>query len=214
MMEQEGVIKYSLDFQHKALSVTDSILSDLNTCRSVMIANGLLGQDEHRYHGYGFGNLSIRHTDSTESSAFLISGSQTGQLNSLAAKHLSCITHINVKQNNLCAYGDVEPSSESMTHGVLYQQNDQIKAVVHVHSPEIWQHADCLGLAATAKDIPYGTPEMAIAVQKLSSTQSSLPIIFVMKGHEDGVVAAGTTFAQCTHVLLETLHRAKIISES
>jgi ribulose-5-phosphate 4-epimerase/fuculose-1-phosphate aldolase len=96
-----------------------------------------------------------------------------------------------------------------MTHGVLYQQSAQIKAVVHVHSPEIWASADVLNLASTAKEIPYGTPEMAYAVQQLSSElmlgKPYLPILFVMKGHEDGVVAAGASLAQCTNLLLKTL---------
>jgi len=210
-MEQEGVIKYSLDFQHKSMCPNDQTLRDMNTCRSVMIANGLLGQDESRYGGYGFGNISARNPESNKT--FLITGSQTGHELSLSNANLSCITGINVEQNTLCAYGETEPSSESMTHGVLYQQSDQIQAVVHVHSPDIWRNAAVLNLASTAKEIPYGTPEMAYAVQQVSSAlmldKVPLPILFVMKGHEDGVVAAGISLAQCTNILLNTLQQSK-----
>ena len=122
---------------------------------------------------------------------------------------------INVEQNKLCAYGEVEPSSESMTHGALYQKSKLINAIVHVHSPDIWRQAEMLNLASTAKEIPYGTPEMAYAVQQLSAKlmlgNTQLPILFVMKGHEDGVVAAGMSLAQCTNILLETLKRSKQI---
>jgi len=216
MVEQEGVIKYSLDFQHKTIRANTKALRDINTCRSVMIGKGLLGQDDSRYGGYGFGNISIRVTKSNNT--FLITGSQTGHKHSLSNKCLSCITHIDVEQNSLCAHGVLKPSSESMTHGVLYQQSDQIQAVVHVHSPDIWRHAEALNLASTPKEIPYGTPEMAYAVQQLSSElmlgQVALPILFVMKGHEDGIVAAGTSLVQCTNILLDALQRSKQFAQS
>jgi ribulose-5-phosphate 4-epimerase/fuculose-1-phosphate aldolase len=214
MMEQEGVIKYSLDFQRQALNASHKVLSEINACRSLMIGNGLLGQDEDRYGGYGFGNISKRRTESNTD--FLISGSQTGHEHSLSNASLSCITDINIEQNTLRAYGEIEPSSESMTHGVLYQISDRIQAVIHVHSPDIWRNAEVLNLASTAKDIPYGTPEMARAVQQLSSERmlgkAPLPILFVMKGHEDGVVAAGESLTQCTNILLNTLQQSKQIA--
>jgi len=211
MIEQEGVIKYTLDFQRQAVSASHKVLREMNACRSMMIDNGLLGQDTSRYGGYGFGNISCRSAE--PASTFLITGSQTGHIKSLSNTSLSCITDINIEQNTLRAYGEIEPSSESMTHGVLYQQSDQIQAVVHVHSPDIWRNAEALNIASTAKEIPYGTPEMACAVQQLSSElmlgKAPLPILFVMKGHEDGIVAAGSSLAQCTHILLDTLQRSK-----
>lgn len=210
-MEQEGVIKYSLDFQQQAVSVNDKVLRDMNACRSLMIDHGLLGQDESRYGGYGFGNISRRST--AANTTFLITGSQTGHLHSLSNASLSCITAMNIEQHTLRAYGDIEPSSESMTHGVLYQQSAAIQAVVHVHSPDIWRYGEALGLASIAEEIPYGTAEMACAVKQLSSalmlSKIPLPLLFVMKGHEDGVVAAGSSLAQCTHSLLDTLQRSK-----
>jgi len=211
MTEQEGVTKYSLDFQRQAVCASHKVLSEMNACRSLMIDNGLLGQDDSRYGGYGFGNISSRSTESN--TVFLITGSQTGHKHSLSNASLSCITDINIEQNSLRAYGEIVPSSESMTHGVLYQQSDQIQAVVHVHSPDIWRYGEALDLASTSEDIPYGTPEMAYAVQQLSSelmlSKVPLPILFVMKGHEDGVVAAGSSLAQCAHILLDTLQRSK-----
>ena len=108
-----------------------------------------------------------------------------------------------------------KPSSESMTHGVAYQTLDTAMAVIHVHSPDIWRNSDKLGLAATSADIPYGTPEMARAVRQLvleehqktgcSSQLNGQAIVFVMKGHEDGVVAVGASLALCTQSLLDCL---------
>jgi len=216
MMEQEGVIKYSLDFQKQKLNLLTDTLAKINSCRASMIDHGLLGQVEGRYDGYGFGNISIRSTEAN--SLFLVTGSQTGHEQTLSGSHLSCITQINIERNALTAQGEIEPSSESMTHGVLYQQSDRIKAVVHVHAPDIWHCADALKLASTSEEIPYGTPEMALAVQQLSSrlmqSKKTWPILFVMKGHEDGVIAAGASLEQCTKALLETLALSKKLAEA
>lgn len=211
MVEQEGVIKYTLDFQRQVVRLNPKILREINHSRQLMIDNALLGQDDERYCGYGFGNISCRGDGSN--TCFVITGSQTGHLRHLSNDSFACISKINSKQNTLHACGETEPSSESMTHGVLYQQHCQIRAVVHVHSPDIWHASGCLNLASTAKEIPYGTPEMAHAVQALTCAlmkrNAALPMLFVMKGHEDGVVAAGASLAQCNAVILDTLQRAK-----
>lgn len=215
-MEKEGVIKYSLAFKSKALSISKQTLNDINACRAAMKVCGLLGQDPLRYGGYGFGNISTR--SATVSSNFIITGSQTSHHDLVTAANLAQITHINTEHNQLYAQGEVEPSSESMTHGVLYQSHEQIHAVVHVHSPEIWHCAEALKLAYTSPDIPYGTPEMANAVKLLTAelvqSESPLPLIFVMKGHEDGVVAAGSSLQQCTDLLLGTLKKSKAYAQS
>lgn len=212
-MEQEGVIKYSLAFQAETLSIEPSLLTQLNTCRSQLKQRHLIGQDTHRYEGYGYGNISIR--PSGNSSEFLISGTQTGMQEVLSVSDIACVTEIDIKQNSLCAKGGIEPSSESMTHGVLYQLDSNINAVVHVHSPEIWSCSDALNLAYTAQNIPYGTPEMAAAVMNLARTLLStqgLPFIFVMNGHEDGVVVAGESMQQCTFMILDILEKAKALA--
>ncbi|MFT5718996.1 MAG: hypothetical protein ACJAWS_000844 [Oleiphilaceae bacterium] len=215
MVEKEGVIKYSLDFQRKAICVNNCTLNNINACRAVMIEQGLLGQDDQRYGGYGFGNISTR--SEQPNNTFLITGSQTGHKHVLSNACLANITQIDIERNKLCAYGEVKPSSESMTHGVLYQQSNQIQAVVHVHSPDIWRDAENLNLALTPKEIPYGTPEMAFAVQQLCAKlmlgKTPLPILFVMKGHQDGVVAAGASLVQCTHALLDALQRSKQLAQ-
>jgi len=209
-MEQEGVIKYRLAFQAETLSLEPFLLSQLNTSRSILKQLHLIGQEAHRYEGFGYGNISIRSSENC--SEFLISGTQTGVHEILSVTDIAYVTEIDTKQNTLCAKGGTEPSSEAMTHGVLYQLSSNINAVVHVHSPEIWSCSDDLKLAHTAQDIPYGTPEMATAVTRLASSLialQGLPFIFVMKGHEDGVVVAGKTLEQCTGLLLELQSKAK-----
>ena len=211
-MEQEGVIKYCLVFQAETFPIAPFLLTQINNCRSKSKQLQLIGQEPHRYDGYGYGNISIRLCEN--SSEFLISGTQTGACEILSATDIACVTEIDTKQNTLCAKGETEPSSEAMTHGVLYQLSSNINAVVHVHSPDIWSCSDAIGLANTAQDIPYGTPEMAAAVTNLAASLLSahgFPFVFVMKGHEDGVVVAGETMQQCTNLLLELLERAKAV---
>lgn len=217
--EQEGVIKYHLDFTRRSVEQPGffKALASLNEARSALKARSLIGQDPSRYGGDGFGNISLRFVGQQ----FLISGSQTGQLERLTSSDIALVEDFNYAANQLKASGMTKPSSESMTHGVAYQSLAKINAVVHVHSPDIWCHSDCLGLSATAADIPYGTPQMAEAVRQLLlaecrrdsiSSQSALPaIVFVMKGHEDGVVAVGDTLEDCKQALLVCLSRAQAI---
>jgi len=224
MTEQEGVTKYQLDFEKRKLNISSSHLHALNTCRALMQQKGLIGQDDQRYGGYGFGNISIRNQSST--SAFLISGTQTGQLRSLSASDIACVSQVDAQANYLCATGEVPPSSEGMSHGVLYHLGEQIQAVVHIHSPDIWQYADDLALPSTLEHIPYGTPEMADAVRDLSehllNTQAldntrafdTAPLIIVMKGHEDGVLVAGKTLKACGDLILDVLEQAKSIKNT
>jgi len=208
-MEQEGVIKYELVFQHEELVIDANVIQDINVCRDLLKQEGLIGQDDNRYDGYGFGNISLRQVSCLP--LFLISGTQTGHLAHLSSSSLTLVESIHPDKNTLIAKGGIEPSSEGMTHGVLYQLSEEINAVVHVHSPEIWGKADQLGLSFTSPNTPYGTPQMAKEVKSLAAellAQKS-PFLFVMKGHKDGVVVAGECMAACSELLLETLCLAK-----
>jgi ribulose-5-phosphate 4-epimerase/fuculose-1-phosphate aldolase len=220
-MEQEGVIKYQLFFAREALDISPALLKELNLAREQMMQNGLIGQDDARYDGYGFGNISLR-CDETQTSQqnatkaiFFISGTQTGKLSDLDAKHLSKVSQIDPTHNKLYASGWVEPSSEAMTHGVLYQLDERCQAVIHVHSPDIWQLRHELNLPATPQEIPYGTPEMALAVQALASPllENKRNILFCMDGHEDGVVAAGSSLHECSRLIINSLQAAKQLAK-
>jgi ribulose-5-phosphate 4-epimerase/fuculose-1-phosphate aldolase len=208
--EQEGVIKYKLDFSLQPLVVDDAILRDVNAARDAMCREGLIGVDAARYGGLGFGNLSLR-CAAPDQGELLISGSQTGHLAELTASDVACVTGSDSKRNLLHAKGLTVPSSESMTHAVLYQSDASIDAIIHVHSPDIWYHGAALGLPATASEIVYGTPQMARAVALLASDarRGKMPMTFTMRGHQDGVIAAGENLAQCVVALRQLLKRAR-----
>ena len=214
--EQEGVIKYLLEFDKQTIA-DDISIELLDQWRHVLYNLALIGQDPARYDGFGFGNISCR---IPLSDAFLISGSQTGHLPYLKREHYAVVTECDPKKNHLKAYGQTVPSSESLTHGVIYGAQTTglqktVGAVVHVHNPLIWNLSESLKLPATPQRVPYGTPEMACAVEGLCSTivKNASPPVFVMKGHVDGVVAYGPNLESAVMSLLDVYHQALLGSK-
>ena len=61
----------------------------------------------------------------------------------------------------------------------------------------------------TSAAVAYGTPAMAQAVMRLVKTQPTLPVLLVMAGHDEGVVAYGADVDSVTALLVDTLKRIK-----
>nr|WP_282571352.1 class II aldolase/adducin family protein [Methylonatrum kenyense] len=135
----------------------------------------------------GFGNVSCR-----RGSGFIISGTQTGERESLAVDGYCQVTDCDPTVNRVEASGPVRPSSEALTHGAVYRARPQAGCVLHGHSSEIWQRATNLGLAVTDAAVTYGTPAMAAEVARLLDAAGMADSgVFAMGGHEDGVIAFG-----------------------
>lgn len=202
MAELEGVIKYRLDYQTGAPRDYPEI-AELNAWRTILFQLGLIGQDSARYGGLAYGNISFRLDNSPQ---FVITGSQTGGLMHLTNEHVSTILLADLVRNHIVAEGAIKPSSEALTHAAVYAASRDINAVVHAHSPIIWQHYQAMALPAIDSSIRYGTPEMADAVLKLFDRNllGEQPV-FVMLGHEDGIVSFGNTIAGASQVLIRTL---------
>ncbi|HYQ73271.1 MAG TPA: class II aldolase/adducin family protein, partial [Gammaproteobacteria bacterium] len=209
-MGAEGVIKFDLRYRESGASAPAG-LDELNAWRSRLRKLRLIGQDPQRYDGYGFGNVSVRcgaHDAAPGRRAFLISGTQTGALPELEARHYALVESYDAAANRVDAQGPVKPSSESLTHGILYDLDSRIRAVLHVHSNDIWVSADTLGIPVTDAAVPYGTPAMATEVKRLFRDSDVLrQQIFSMGGHEDGIVAFGHTVEEAGNTLLSTLAR-------
>ena len=133
MNDTEGVIKYKLDF-HAGETVSED-LEELNTWRSILHGLHLIGQVETRYQGYGYGNISIR--SSGNPSHFITSGSQTGGFSKLTPQHYVTVEHCDIPHNQVIARGPIKPSSEALTHGMIYQLDPTVHCVLHVHDPAI-----------------------------------------------------------------------------
>lgn len=202
--EHEGVIRF--DLQWRQTGPVQADLSALNAWRGILWKLGLIGQDPRRYDGAGFGNVSLRRGSGQQ---FIISGSQTGHLALVDERHYALVTDFDPGANRVVSEGPVRPSSESMTHGVIYRLDDSVNCILHVHSPDIWNAASALALPMTHSDVAYGTPEMAAEVGRLfGETDVGQRGIFAMAGHLDGVVAFGPTPEAAGVSLIKALARS------
>jgi hypothetical protein len=208
MSEDEGVIKFNLSFEITSADLRHDF-SDLDHWHQTLKQATILGQDDQRYGGLGFGNLSERLPDRS----FLISGTQTGSLDRLEPEHYSRVLKVDLVGNRVWAQGRVKPSSESLTHAVIYRLDTNIRFVFHVHSPDIWRNREVLFLPETTVDIPYGTIEMASAVRQLSDAGAFRERrILAMAGHEDGIISFAETAQIAGQALLDTLVLARQLS--
>jgi len=205
MTGTEGVIKFDLQYQ-ASVPEPGHALDELLRWRDVFFRLGIIGQDPARYDGLAFGNISHR---SGPGNQFIISGTQTGGLLHCTPNHYSIVDSCDVATNRVVAHGPVAPSSESLTHGAIYALNERIHCVVHGHVPLTWKQAPALGLPMTPRDVPYGTPQMAHAIAELYREQGQpRQALFVMLGHEDGVIAYGEEFAAIETMFIEVARRA------
>ena len=200
MTESEGVIQYRLDYRPGDLPAAvdlQPLFDAFARCR----VRGLIGQDPARYEGLAFGNISLR-----APSGFVISGTQTGGRSALRADDLAWVEAFNADGNRLSASGPARPSSEAMTHGQIYRELPAVNAVIHVHSPLIWQHARTLDLPVTADSAGYGTPAMAREMRRLLRAPGHGDQgLIAMGGHEDGVVAFAADMGGAEELLFAAL---------
>lgn len=200
---QEGVTKFELRFT-RAAPLDFSSLRTLNAWRTLLHRLGLIGRDPARYGGVGFGNVSQRLAGTPAS--FAISGTQTGELAVLDARHYARVDRCDIAGNSVEARGPIEPSSESLTHAMLYRLSADIQCVLHVHVPLLWDSAQALGIPFTHPDVAYGTPAMADEMVRLyRAGDFARRGIVAMGGHADGVVAFGADTGAAGFALLEAL---------
>ena len=206
MPDREGVIKFALDFRPGPPPAAE-LLGELEAWRQIFRQLGLLGQDPARYDGLGFGNLSRRAADSDAADAIIISGTQTGVLERLAPEHYVKVRTCDPEHNRVEAEGPLHPSSEALSHGVLYRASRRIDWVMHLHSPAIFAARDRLHLPVTDPRAAYGSPAMAAELVRLCP-DAGWPGLLVMGGHEDGILAFGATAAATGGLVVRTLAAA------
>jgi|AMFO01.1.fsa_nt_gi Ribulose-5-phosphate 4-epimerase and related epimerases and aldolases len=199
----EGVIKFRLHHEQGPPpdgAATAHLRAWFLVCRQLE----LLGQDPARYEGYAYGNLSCRH-----GGGFLVTCTQTGGKERLEAVDFSQVLAWDLAANRLHSRGPCRPSSEALTHAVIYETLPACRFVFHAHSPHVWRRAEALELPVTDPAAEYGTPEMAEAtVAVLEATGHPSTGLLAMGGHEDGIVAWGETAGEAGGLLVTTLARA------
>ncbi|HBK97513.1 MAG TPA: rRNA adenine methyltransferase, partial [Microcoleaceae bacterium UBA10368] len=190
----EGVVKYRCDWTQAEPSVAESI-ADLMEWRDRLHELGLIGVYDN---GIGFGNVSVRGGNSCQ---FIISGTQTAHLPRMGPESYCTVTEFDLEQNFLGCRGPIPASSESLTHAALYLHRDDVGGIIHVHNPKLWRQL-LFKIPTTRKEIPYGTPGMALEMFRLFEEENlGDRKILAMAGHEDGIICFGGSLDEAGQVL-------------
>ena len=210
-MTDEGYIKYRCYWTRKT-AVTEKEIKTLNQWRGKLYRSGLIGQYDD---GIGFGNISCRVPENsafdsdtskykyTQKPEFIISGTQTGGIKQLIPQHYTRVSDFDWQENYVTCVGEIEASSESLTHGALYVANPEINGVIHVHNLALWQKL-LNKVPTTNPNCAYGTPEMAKEIIKLCQRKEcQQQKIIVMSGHREGILTFGSNLAEAGKVLLQ-----------
>lgn len=184
----DGVIKYDRSNFTQCGPIDLVEYSDLERWRKKLYNLNLIG--EYKDLGIGFGNVStIRdysHFHQTLNPQFVITGTQTGKYPDLDGRFYTRVLDYDIDRLQISMMGQIEASSEALTHAAIYAHNNKIKAIFHIHSPLIWKGMIKDNADFTSKDIPYGTSEMALAtIECVGKNDCGY---FCMHGHEDGVL--------------------------
>ncbi len=194
MASPEGIIKFQQVWECLPLPDLPS-LWELCWWRNLLVRYGLVGASD----GVGYGNVSRR---CGEGAHFFITGSGTGGLPELRPEHCVEVWAVELEQNLVYSRGLLRPSSESLTHAALYVCSPTIGAVVHAHHGALW-HRLWGVVPTTDPAIPYGTPELAYALQELyQQHRLGCSGLIVMGGHKEGLLSFGNTLADAVGVLL------------
>jgi ribulose-5-phosphate 4-epimerase/fuculose-1-phosphate aldolase len=179
--EMEGNIKYSAS--HTMRPAADHPLwEELNSVRTKLHDMHLVGVHED---GIAFGNVSMRLADNQ----FLISGTSTGSVRELSPDGYCTVLSVDIPNNRIVSAGPLHASSESMTHGAIYQSCPSINCVIHIHNRRIFEGMIQDHCTATPRNAEYGTPEIAIAISECVKQAGKTEGDIVLKGHNEGVIS-------------------------
>jgi methylthioribose-1-phosphate isomerase len=195
----EGVIKFDFHCEDNKLIIPDKMFNQINPARNKLADLKLIGRYSD---GLSYGNISIRLPGTDE---FFISASDTGKIALTDREHYVKIISCNIEKN-FCLYsGQGLPSSETLTHYIIYKMCKEANSVIHIHNKEIWQRL--LGnVPTTPSSADYGTIDMVKSVENLFAEEVlQKSKLFVMHGHEEGVVCFGKSVEDAMKVIMECL---------
>lgn len=205
---KEGVVQYTCELT-AASAAWESQARDLCRWREELFVRDAIGCRPERGYGACYGNVSVRCGQFAQAPGrreFLVSCTQSGGLASAGPDSLARVLRYDHQHNHVVAQGPCPPSSETMTHGAIYDADLDIRAVVHGHDPVLWSFLLSEGAPHTPANVDYGTPEMARWARQLVRqsriTPWRYPGILAMAGHQDGVVAWGQSPKQATERFL------------
>ncbi len=202
MTYDEGYIKYESTWTPGPPPAA-AVAEELDRWRHELFAIGLIGYDDE--HEVGYGNISVH---AGQPGQFYITGTQTGHLERTDRTHYTLVTSCDIDTNRVTCCGPVEASSEAMTHAAIYRVNLGIRAVVHVHSDQLWNSARN-DLPTTNPAVAYGTPAMAEEFRRLYLHGDLANVgIAVMAGHEGGLISFGETLEHAATRILSLALRS------
>lgn len=192
----DGIIKYSIEHQTAATTLF-SDYNELEALRRRLFALGLIGEKE----GIGYGNISMRYKGSK---SFFITATQTGNKQTLTKEYYTYISKYEFNTFKVFSRGVHKPSSEALSHAVIYAIDERITAVIHIHSLALWKFMKARDTLSTTAE--YGTAEM---IEEISELYEGLDPIennaFVMKGHEEGIITFGRSTEEAELILLNII---------
>jgi len=198
----DGVIKYHVSHsQGEAPDFTG--YAALEALRARLFALGLIGETSD---GIGYGNISQR----TGKHSFFITATQTGKQATLTQDEYTFIENYDFDSFTVFSKGQLKPSSEALSHAMIYEVHPEIGAVIHVHAAALWQMMIQENALATTAE--YGTADMVQEIANLYQDKDPFTHnAFVMKGHKDGIITFGKTMQQAEftlyHLIQKTLNQ-------
>ncbi len=198
-MSAEGIIK----FHYKCtspypLEVGRNLFKEINMVRNKLYRMGYIGQDSN---GLGYGNISMRHPSGK---GFYITASGTGTLKILKKRHYVWVNQCDLIHNSCTYAGMLKPSSESLSHYVIYKELKDIRSVIHIHNHELW-HKLQGRIPETPHHISYGSLDMANKIASLVGTANGDDFrIILLKGHPDGLISFGESPEKALEEILKT----------
>ena len=199
----DGVIKYSIEHQ-TAETPLFSGYEQLEALRTRLFTLGLIGEKD----GIGYGNLSMRYESSK---SFFITATQTGRNLMLSREYYTYISDYDFSTFKIISQGTHKPSSEALSHAMIYAIDDRITTVIHIHSLALWKFMKTNNDLATTAE--YGTAEM---VEEIAGLYTNLDPMsnnaFVMKGHEEGIITFGKSVEEA-ELALYTIMQSYLMKE-
>lgn len=179
----EGYVKFNYTWiKSKPLPI--KLIKEMNLVRQKLYNLKLIGSYPN---GIGYGNISIRHKK-----GFIISGTETGNINKLSPKHYAFVKKWIFYKNHLTCSGPVVASSESLTHAAIYESDNTANAVIHIHNLKLWQCLLKKKYPKTNKKAPYGTVALVNEIKRLfKQTKVAEKKIIAIEGHREGIIAFG-----------------------
>jgi L-ribulose-5-phosphate 4-epimerase len=191
----EGYIKYTINHLN-GLEPLYFWTMKISRVRTGLFDLGLIGVTSE---GIGYGNISTRLGCSA---GFVISGAATGAKRELRPEDFSEVLSFDTKTNRVNCIGKIRSSSESMSHGAIYNADKGVKAVIHVHHQGMWEYMLTNPYPSTSERAAFGTPELAEEINSLVVQHAKPNGVFVLKGHQEGVIAYASQLESARDLLL------------